>query len=102
MALSLLLLCHANTRYRQGLVGIALAAGRWVVGGGLDSVSAVVGDNGEDGALKDFVHTEHFLAAAFHVLGVHLLGDGHALVGGDGGEALRLEHVDAGSLVAQV
>lgn len=74
-----------------------------VVGGRrLDCVSAVVGDNGENGALKDFVHTEHFLAAAFHVLGVHLLRDGHALLRRDGREALRLEHVDAGSLVAEV
>jgi hypothetical protein len=35
-------------------------------------------------------------------LRIHLLGDGHALVAGDGGQALGFEHVDAGALVAEV
>lgn len=39
-------------------------------------VPAVVGDDGEDGALEDLVDAAHLLAAALHVLGAHLLGDG--------------------------
>lgn len=96
LALSLLLL---------GLDGrerLALGVGGLGGGGGRLDVSAVVGDDCENGAVKDLVHAEHLLAAALHVFGVHLLRDGAALVGGDGGEALRLEHVDAGSLVAEV
>lgn len=65
-------------------------------------IPPVVGDDCDDGLLKDLVDTLHLLAAALHVLGVHLRSDGHALLAGDGGEALGLEHVDAGFLKAQV
>lgn len=65
-------------------------------------VSAVIGYNSEDSALKDLVHAAHLLAAAFHVLSAHFLCDGHSLLRGDGCEALRLEHVDTCSLVAQI
>lgn len=96
LALSLLLLGL------EGRQGFTLGVGSLGSGGGRLDVSAVVGDNGEDGALKDLVDAEHLLAAALHVLGVHLLGDGAPLLRGDGRQALRLEHVDARSLVTQV
>lgn len=72
------------------------------VGGLLLESFPVVGHDGEDGALKDLLDTRHLFAAALHVLGVHLLGNGEALLRRDGGEPLCLEHVDARLLVAQV
>lgn len=63
---------------------------------------AVVGHYGQDGALKDLLDALHLLAAALHVLGAHLLGDCQPLVRCHRCETLRLEHVDAGLLVAQV
>lgn len=65
-------------------------------------ISPVVGDNGEDGLLENLVHAPHLLAAAFHVLGAHLLGHGEALLRRDGSEALGLQHVDACLLEPQV
>lgn len=70
-------------------------------GCGLD-VSAVIGDYCENGALKNLVDTEHLLAAALHVLRIHFLRNGQALLRRYGREALRLKHVDACSLVAEV
>lgn len=75
--------------------------GRRSRGLGLERL-AVVGDDGQQRALKDVLDARHLLAAALHVLRAHLLGDGEALLRRDGCEALRLEHVDAGALVAQV
>lgn len=59
-------------------------------------------DDGVDGGFEDFVHTRHFLAAALHVEGVHLLGDGLTLGGSNRCQALSLEQVDAGALVAEI
>ncbi len=95
-ALSLLL---SGLDRRQGL---AFGVGGLGGGGGRLDVSAVVGDNSEDGMLKDLVDAKHLFAAALHVLRVHLLGDGAPLVRSDGRQTLRLEHVDARPLVAQV
>lgn len=96
LALSLLLLAL------DGRQGLAVGVGGLGGGSGRLDVPAVVGDNGEDGALKDLVDAEHLLAAALHVLGVHLLRDGQPLLRRDGREPLRLEHVDACPLVAEV
>lgn len=70
--------------------------------GGLRCVPPVAGHNDLDCLLEDLVDAAHLLAAALHVSCAHLLGDGHALLLGDGGEALRLEEVDAGALGAEV
>lgn len=66
------------------------------------NVSPVVGDDRENGVFENLVHAKHLLAAALHVLGVHLIGNGETLFGGDWGEPLRFEHLDARFLVAQV
>lgn len=68
----------------------------------LRRVPPVAGDDDLDSLLEDFVDAAHLLAAALHVAGAHLLGDGSALLLRDGGEALGLEEVDAGALGAQV
>lgn len=73
-------------------------------GGGRLSLKhlAVVGHHRQDGTLKDLFDTLHLLATALHVLRAHLLGYGEPLLCGHGREPLRLEHVDARLLVAQV
>lgn len=65
-------------------------------------ISAVVGHNGQQGLLKDLVDTLHLFAAALHVPGAHLLGNGEALLGSHGRQTLRLEHVDARLLETQI
>ena len=96
LTLSLLPLRHPYAGHRRPpLAGVGMGSC------GLD-VLAVVSDDSEDSALEDLVHATHLLAAALHVLGVHLLSDGHALLRSDGCEPLGLEHVDAGLLVAEV
>lgn len=62
----------------------------------------VVGDDGQDGPLKDLLDALHLLTAALHILRAHLLRDGQALLRRYRREALRLEHVDARLLVAQI
>jgi hypothetical protein len=52
--------------------------------------------------LEDAVHALHLLAAALDVGGAHAGRDRLALFGGDGGEALGFEQVDAGALGAEV
>jgi hypothetical protein len=97
MTLSLLPL-----RYSDAWDGRAVAAAAASGGGrGLYGFT-VVSDDGEDGPLKDLVDAAHLLAAAFHVLGVHLLGHGHALLRRDRSETLCPKHVDACLLVSQV
>ncbi len=65
-------------------------------------VTPVVGDHDIDGLRQDLVDAEVLLAAAFHVSGLHLLGDAHALLARDGRESLGFEEVDAGSFVAEI
>jgi len=43
----------------------------------------LLGHNGIDGRLEDFVYTRHLLRRALHVEGAHLLGNGLALGDGD-------------------
>jgi hypothetical protein len=62
----------------------------------------IVGDDCENGVLEYFLDTLHLLAAALHVLCLHLPGNSQALFGGDGGQTLGLEHIDAGLLEAEV
>ena len=69
---------------------------------GLRGVPPVARHDDLDCLLEDLVDAAHFFAAALHVSCAHLLGDGHALLLGDGGEALGLEEVDAGALGAEV
>lgn len=82
----------------NGTSGSVLAT----AGGLCLKISAVVGDNGQQRLLKDLVDALHLLAAALHVLGAHLLGNGEALLGSHGRQTLRLEHVDARLLEAQI
>ena len=71
--------------------------------GGCDfGLLPLVADGLGDGAVEDVFHAVLLLAAALHVEGAHLLGDGTTLVGRHGGKALRLEQLDATPLVAQV
>ena len=65
-------------------------------------VFPVVGDNGQDGLFEDLFYACHLFATTLHVLGAHLLCDGKALLGGDGGEALGLEHINTCLLVTQI
>lgn len=65
-------------------------------------VLSVVGNDGLNSALKDLVDTEHLFTAAFHVLGVHFVGNGKSLFSGDWCETLGLEHLDTRFLVAQI
>lgn len=65
-------------------------------------ISSIVGDDCEDGALKNLIDSSHLFAAALHVLGIHLFGDHHALLGGDRGEPLGFQHVDARLLVTEI
>lgn len=76
------------------------AAGRLLHG--RIQVATVVKDNRVDGPLEDLVDARHLFAAAFHVLCVHLLGDGHALAFRHGRQALRLEHLHTRFLVPQI
>lgn len=69
---------------------------------GLRCVPPVAGHDDLDCLLEDFVDAAHLLAAALHVSRAHLLGDCHALLLGDGGEALGLEEVDTGALGAEI
>ena len=62
----------------------------------------LVADGHGDGGVEDVVNTIHFLTAALHVGRIHLLGNGAALVRGYGSQALGLEQLDAGSLVAEI
>lgn len=62
----------------------------------------VVGNHCYDSLLEDLVDSVHFLAAALHVLGVHLTCHLHALLAGHRSQALGLEHVDTGLLVAEI
>lgn len=96
-----LLLLDDGDGYAGVAVGDAVPSAT-PVGGLLLESFPVVGHDGEDGPLKDLFDTRHLFAATLHVLGVHLLGNGEALLCCDGGETLRLEHVDARLLVAQV
>lgn len=63
---------------------------------------AIVGDHCYDSLLEDLVDALHLLAAALHVLGVHLACHVHALLAGHRGQALGLEHVDTGLLIAKI
>ena len=63
---------------------------------------AIVGHDRQDGALKNLLDALHLLAAALHILRAHLLGHRQPLLRRYRGEPLRLEHVDARLLVAQV
>lgn len=65
-------------------------------------VPPIVGHNSQDGPFKDLVDAPHFLTAAFHILGSHLLGNGHSLLCGDGREALGLQHVDTRFFVPEI
>ncbi len=69
--------------------------------GGLE-VAAVVGHDDVDGLVEDLVDAAHLLATALHVLGAHLLSDGHGLLRRHGRQALRLQHLDARLLAPQV
>lgn len=55
-----------------------------------------------DRKFKHLVHTAHLLAAALDVRGAHTLGHRLSLLRRDGGEALGLEQLDAGTLCAEV
>lgn len=92
-----LLLLGAETRHRDVRAARPLSLGSLSL-----EVLAIISYDGEDGPLKDLLHADPLLAAAFHILGTHLLGHGHALVRGDRSKALGLEHLDAGLLVAKV
>lgn len=48
------------------------------------------------------MHTRHLFAAAFNVCRPHLTCDILALLGGDRGQALRLQEIDAGAFVAEI
>lgn len=100
-------LLNGHKRYRAtGPLDGPTRAGRSArpgVGGSLCfEVFPVVGDDGQDGLLEDLLDARHLLATALHVGGAHLARHREALFCCDGCEALGLEHVDAGLLVAQV
>ena len=57
---------------------------------------------GVDRKLEDFVDSLGFFAAAFDIHSAHSSGDGLALFGCHGCQALGFEEVDAGALGAQV
>ena len=65
-------------------------------------VFAVIGDHGENCAVEDLFNPDPFFAATFHVLGAHFLGNAKPLLCCDGCQSLRLEHVDARLLVAEI
>ena len=98
LTLSLLPLRNPNAWHRRPPLSVVA---RGVVGS-WHLIFAVISDNSQDRSLKDLVDTPRLLAATLHVLGVHLLGHGHALVGRNWCEALCLEHVDAGLFVAEI
>ena len=62
----------------------------------------LVADGHGDGHVKDLLDAVLLLTTALHVQGTHLLGNNLALVGGDGGEALRLEQFYAVLLVTEI
>lgn len=97
MTLSLLPLRYSDAWDRCAVAAAAASGG----GCGL-YVFTVVSDDGKDSPLKDLVDAAHLLAAAFHVLGAHLLGYSHALLRRHGCKTLCPKHVDACLLVSQV
>ena len=86
----------------DGYNKVGIAAGRASRGHLRLEIPTIVGHDGEDGLFEDLVDAAHLLATALHVLGAHLLGHGETLLRRHGGEALGLEHVDAGLLVTEV
>lgn len=85
------------------LLGVACRSGKAATAGWWGLVETLCfGNDSVDGGVENFVDAGHFFTAALHVESAHLLGDGLTLVGGDGGQSLCLEEVDAGALVAQV
>lgn len=68
----------------------------------LFQVFSVICNHGENGALKDLLDTRHFPAAALHIPGTHLLGNGEALLSSYWRKTLGLKHVDTRLLIPQV
>lgn len=92
LAMPLLLLC--GTKWDTVRVGLRRARAL--------GIARVVGNDDVNGLLEDLIDAAHLLAAALHVEGTHLLGNGLALLLSHGREALGLEQVDAGALGAEV
>lgn len=94
LAVALLLLLDA--------AGVGGLSRRSSLGWELLLIALVICNDRVDCFAEDILNSSHLLAAAFHVTGSHLPGNGHALLLSDWSQALGLEKINACSLCSEV